>query len=302
MKRFYLFILLLILFCFADVKADQLGQNVTFNLLQTPYRTVTKRFDGDMVVFDVVNNIPTMTLSRSDLKNILSQKSGVGASALTLYATLDILVTPIEGTNFDPLVGKSEYYRGTSGAWVSNPDAEVAASSNADKKTMDSDYWPYDFAVAYRTTVDDPWKNSVPVGVDLSNKTMEEKLATLLDINLETNPNGVVDAYEELFFFRILPDGYSYKIRFDFYSEKPNSLPVLASPSTTEYLTSSLNLIDTRYVIINYDKSEAAPTISISNIEEQPKINVFGLILFVILTVGTIVFYKKYGKCSCKRV
>lgn len=303
MRRVFLFIFLFILFCFKNVWADELGQNVTFELLQTPYTTVTRRYQDDMVIFDLTNNIPTMNLSKTDLKNILSQKSGVGSSPLTIYETLNIIVTPIEGTNFDPLVGKTEYYRGSAaGSWVSNVNATVESSSVANKKSMTSSFWPYGYAVAYRTNTSEAWKNTVPSGVDLSNKTMEEKLATLIGVDLNANPDGVVNAYKDLFYFRILPQGYTYKTVFDFYSEKDGVLPVLVGGSTTDYLPSSLNLLDSREVVINYNKTEDAPTISVVNMEEQPQINVIGLILFVLLTIGTIVFYKKYGKCSCKRV
>ncbi|HPE15134.1 MAG TPA: hypothetical protein PLT65_04805 [Bacilli bacterium] len=293
--KFILFFVF-ILFITPNILASSAEVNVTFNLLETSYTTVTKQLDGDITIFTLTNNIPSMDLTTTQLKEILSQKSGNGASPLTIYGTLNILVTPIEETSFNPLVGKDTYYRGSSaGSWVSSTTAVINQESTAEVKPMNSNFWPYGFAVSYRTSVNDAWKSTVAGGIDLTNKTMEEKLATLLNIDLEASPNGVVNEYGNLFYFRILPSGYNYKTRFDFYSEKEGVTPQLKADSSTEYLISSLNLLGTRYVYISYAKTEAAGALAIIDKEEE-KINIWALSGFLIFTCGTLIVFKKYGK------
>lgn len=296
MKKVLLFLAIYIGFII-PVFADDSVVNVNFILKEEFYSSVLKTYDGDTTMFDVTFNIDDMRLTSDQIRSILNQNSGVGSSPLAIYQTLQIDVTPNAGTNFSSLVGKSTYYRGnTAGKWVS--DYKTSSINNEDDvavvKPMTSYFWPWGISIQYKTNVDDEFTSSVPSGVNLSGKTMEQKIATLLSIDLDNNPNGVIDEYGVLWNFKMLPSGYTYLNRFDFYDEKDAS-PVLKDGSLDEYLSSSLNLLDSKNVVIRYHKlsSTMSEDDEVININEESKA---GMIIAVIglVTISIILFiYKK---------
>lgn len=281
----------LLFFISITVKADSVVTPVTFTLYSDFYSEVIKSYENNTTVFYYKNNLLSMDLTTSQLKKILSQKPGNGSSRLTYYETLNIKVNPVLGTPFESLLEKSTFYRANGGGkWVSSLTHDIALEETATVKNLNNDFWPWGFRIKYRTNPNDSFTSTIPNGVDLADKTLEEQLAVLLDIDLETNPNGVVNEYQNLFVFSPLKN-YTFLIRFDFLDGQS---PVLKEGSSTDYLSSSLNNLKTYYVAIKYDRSDAPVTTFDDNklIKSSNKIWITS-ILIVCGTVGCYIFCKK---------
>ncbi len=279
----------------AYVKADEVIINLDFEMKSTFYAEVTKSVSGNVTTFTYLNRLPTMDLTDSQLKTILKQKSGVGSGPLTYYEDLKITVTPDTHSDYAPLVGKSTYYRvNTGGKWVKNATDVIDEGSSAEVHNLVSYYWPYGFAVSYRKTTSESYTTSIPSGTNLAGKSLEEKLAILIGIDLDSKPNGVVDAYNTLWYFRVLPNSYTLKERFDVYSAKSDSEPILVTGKTDQYEKSSLNHIDTGYVVFKYDRTATDTSAFLEITESQNKTsNVITLLVggFLLIGISLFVYY-----------
>ncbi len=221
MKKIF-FISILLLFINTQVKADINMPPVQINLIKNFYSDISKTYNNGITTIEYTNNLLSMDLTDNQLKLILSQKSGNGSSRLTYYETLNILVTPVEGTPYESLKEKSTFYRANNGgSWISNTSSFNPEMNNtAEIYNLNNNFWPWGFKMAYRLSTEDAFTSTVPNGMDLTNKTLEQQLATIFDIDLDTNPNGVVDLYPEQLTFKPLPSGYTFGIRFDFLDKK----------------------------------------------------------------------------------
>lgn len=303
MKKIILSIILFVL-VITNVEGSTTEIPVVLTLKDNFYSTITKSVSENVSTFTYKNNLLTMNLTDAQLKSILNQKSGSGSSRLTYYETLNIKVTPVEGTTYNSLKNKTVLYRANDGgAWISDEnDYTSDMDTVAVIKNLDDNYWPWGFKIQYRLNTNDAFSSTIPSGMDLSNKTLEEQIATIFNINLENNPNGVVNLYPDKLKFNPLPNRYIYRVRFDFFDKKADTEPVLKAGSTTEYLPTSLNHLGTHYAIIKYDRSEENSTynedvnvIPVSNEKNNTKLLIPIIITSAALLSGGIYILFKNG-------
>ncbi len=298
MKKFIILITLLFTSIPNIYASDTEKLPVEIDLVKPFYADVSKTYGNNLTTITYKNNLLVTDLTDTELKKILSQKSGSGSTKLTYYETLNINVYPVEGTPYESLKGKTSLYRANDGgAWLSN-DAPYTrdAYEVSELLPLKSNFWPYGFKVTYRKDTEGEFISTVPSGKDLSNKTLEEQIATIFDIDLSTHPNGVIELYPEKLSFKPLTNR-SYALRIDFYDKSNGISPTLKDGTTDKYEISSLNKLGTEYLLIRYEKGEDA---SVSLNVDYEKVGGFdgkifipiGLVLIII--ISAFVYIKKY--------
>lgn len=270
MKKLLFILLLIPTFVFASSYEEE----VYFELEDEVFADITKTV-GDTTTFNFDNKILESTLTNEQLNNILSQENIGQTPNLDYYLTLKVVVNKVD----DFSVLKGDYvYIGTNSSW--DLESNIKESELASKNSLTNYYYPYGFKIKYRVNKNDEWITAAPNDSNLLGKTLKEKLAYLLNIS----EDQVIDSYKNFYDFDIL-NNQSYKMRFDFYNDSNNPIT-----SGSDYLTSSLNKIDTKYVVINYSGSNIQTTF----LEMDNKPNILPGITFIfILLSGTYIIKKK---------
>ncbi len=267
------------------VLADGIEMPVDFTLSDESYATVERSYQNNRFMFQYTNDL----LNNDDsLNTILSQVTEENESPLVYYETLSIKVNPLIGTPYAVLSDNPLYISNVS-SWTTDPNESAEMPDSAKQAQLNSDMRVFGFNISYRTSIEDEFSNVIPTGLDLSNKTLEEQLAILLDIDLQSDPTGVIDSYKTLWTFDPLDSGY-LTYRFDFFTETDDT--ELVPGKTDEYLTSTLSKLGTEYVVIQYKRNEESPVFKLT--DENSKTGylpyVFGTV--TLLGIG-IYFYLK---------
>ena len=264
MKRY-----ILILF-FLFIPLTCLGKEI--NLESDIYTNIIRKEKDDFTIFEVNNNISSINITKKELKKILSQKSNSYDNPLAVYSILNI--------NSD-----EKYYIAINDSWVSDLSYYIKPSDYA---KFDNSIFIYNYSISYRKDSKSNWLNSVPSDFSLYNSSLEEKLSFLLGISKDR----VVGEYNKLFKFRVLPSGYIHKIRLDLYKKKSSTLPIQVDSNL--YLAKSLELVDTKYIIIKHNRVEPMKSVILHN--KEYNINIFSLSLFLLAIILTIILGEKYKK------
>lgn len=244
------------------VLADGIEMPVNFTLIDGSYNTIERSYQSGRFMFLYTNDL----LNNEDsLNTILAQVPGENESPLVYYETLNIKVNPLIGTPYAVLKDKPLYMSNTSN-WTINSTETTEMPDSAKKVDLDNNMRVFGFNIAYRTSIDGEFSNVIPGGLDLSNKSLEEQLALLLDIDLESDPTGVIDSHKILWTFDPLNTGY-LTYRFDFFTENENT--ELVTGKTDEYLTSTLQKLGTEYVVIKYERNEESSVFKLTNNEKK---------------------------------
>lgn len=270
MKK-YFFILIIFLF-----PITCLANNISFKLESDLYTNIIKKEDKDYTIFEINNNINSVHVTNKELKKILNQKSNSKDNPLAIFSVLKI-------NNV-----RDNYYLNMTDSWVSNINYYLKEGDYVELKDKRDSILIYNYSISYRKDYKSPWLYTVPKDFKYYDKTMEEKLSILLGID----KSEVINQYNKLFKFRVLPNGYMQKIRLDFYEESDGMLPIQVS--SNHYLSKTLNNIDTKYVIIKHNRIESMENILLAN--EKSNINFFSLFLFISVIILTVILYKKYNK------
>jgi len=245
-----------------------LGKEI--NLESDIYTNIVRKDRDGFIVFEINNNISSVNATKKELKKILSQVSNSYDNPLAVYNILNM---------------NSNYYVGINDSWVSDLSYYVRSSDYA---KLDEAIFIYNYSISYRKDSKSNWLNSVPSDFSLYSSSLEDKLAWLLGISKDK----VVDEYNKLFKFRVLPSGYIHKLRLDFYKKKSSTLPIQVDSNL--YLAKSLELVDTKYIIIKHNRVEPMKSVILHN--KEYNINIFSLSLFLLAIILTIILGEKYKK------
>lgn len=194
MKKIWLFLLL---FIFIDVKAATVINPIEFDISDEFYLKVDKYYQDDVTYFDVVDKLGN-DLNEEQLKEILGRSTEENQNYLAIYSKLKIKVKPLEDTVFEPL--STKYYLGFNEIWnYEDVELDVMASKNAKLMFLEDEIDLYSGGIIYKSPTDDEWTTTIPNDVDLEGLTLEEQLATLLNLDLSNNPDAVIDNYQNLY-------------------------------------------------------------------------------------------------------
>ncbi len=243
-----------------------LGKEI--NLESDIYTNIIRKDKDGFIIFEINNNISSVNATKKELKKILSQVSNSYDNPLAVYNVLNI---------------DSNYYVGINDSWISDLSYYMRPSEYA---KLDDSVFIYNYSISYRKDSKSNWLNSVPGDFSLYNSSLEDKLAWLLGISKDR----VVDEYNKLFKFRVLPSGYIHKIRLDLYKEKDSVLPIQIDSNL--YLSKSLELVDTKYIIIKHNRVEPMENVILH--DKEYNINIFSLSLFLLAIILTVMLGKKY--------
>lgn len=265
----------------STVLADGVSIPIDFNITNKSYAEITKAHNTRFI-FDYNNNILNET---PNLVNILSQK--LSYSPLTYYEELKMKVSPIG--DYEILKDK-DLYLSYSSNWTNNDSTTSEMSDSATKVSKEETFYIYGFDILFRKNENDEYTNVIPNGLDLTNKSLEEQLATLLDIDLSSNSNGVIDAYNSLWKINVSNNKH-LTYRFDFFTLKTDS--ELIEGSSSEYKTNTLNKLGTEYVVINYENGNTSTTF---NLDETITNNNYISYIFIgvlVITIGVYFYLKR---------
>lgn len=241
MKKIWLFLLL---FIFIDVKAATVINPIEFDISDEFYLKVDKYYRDDVTYFDVVDKLGN-DLNEEQLKEILSRSTEENQNYLAIYSKLKIKVKPLEDTAFESLSNK--YYLGFNEIWnYEEVELDVMAGKNAKLMFLEDEIDLYSGGIIYKSPTDDEWTTTIPNDVDLEGLTLEEQLATLLNLDLSNNPDVVIDNYQNLYNIYGIAGKNNIK-RFDFYSYNNLNLG--------ERNVSNLTPLTSHYVVLKYDNN-----------------------------------------------
>lgn len=272
-----LLFLLLTILLIPNVKASSSETEVDFQYDANNYSTVTKKISSNITTF-IYDNAILDNINEETLNKILDQVNPLESSDLVYYENMKVKINPV--LSLEPLKNKDYIYIGQNASWDSNyPKANDMAKS----QPFTSNYPIYGFRISYRSNTDDEFSSVEFNDKDYINKSLREKLAFLIN----KNKDEVANYYKQLFKFEVL-NNYSYTFRFDFYGES-DSEPVMEN---NYYYTSSLKLLTTKYVIINYKRTETAST-AVINDNNSKKVNFIPALLFFGTIIGGTYYIKK---------
>lgn len=275
MKKFIF--LLLCLFSFTSfVLADGSEVPVSFTITDKSYAEVIRSYNN-RYIFTYTNNILNDSIN---LKNILNQNIG---SPLTYYEELNIKVKPLSNTPYEVL-NNSDLLRATTFNWTDNKTSTAEMPNEAIITPLEDKVYIPGFNISFRKTTNDEYTNVIPNGLDLTNKTLEEQLATLLDIDLDSDPNGVINTHNSLWKFDILDNKY-LTYRFDFFKDSDSKELI----SNDEYKTSSLEKLGTEYVVIEYKKGNANSVFKLDDVDTKE--NYASVIFLFVLSLGSATYF-----------
>lgn len=275
MKKFIF--LLLCLFSFTSfVLADGSEVPVSFTITDKSYAEVIRSYNN-RYIFTYTNNILNNSIN---LKNILNQNIG---SPLTYYEELNIKVKPLSNTPYEVL-NNSDLLRATTFNWTDNKTSTAEMPNEAIITPLEDKVYIPGFNISFRKTTNDEYTNVIPNGLDLTNKTLEEQLATLLDIDLDSDPNGVINTHNSLWKFDILDNKY-LTYRFDFFKDSDSKELI----SNDEYKTSSLEKLGTEYVVIEYKKGNANSVFKLDDVDTKE--NYASVIFLFVLSLGSATYF-----------
>lgn len=279
-----------------NIKASTYIDPVDFEIEDEFYLKVQKQIQNRTTYFTVENSLGAIELTEEQLRTILSRTTLENQSYLTIYSSLNIKVTPLEDTVFESLLNKDKYYLGLSNEiWMYDEvDTDIDPSSEAVVKNLDDDVDIYSGGIIYRSPLDDNWTTEIPNDVNLEGMTLEEQLATLLEIDLSVDEDAVIDAYQDLYSIYGISSGTNSVIRFDFYDVSTST------SSNYSYKTDNLKYLDNRFTVINY-QAPVGTTFSEADISKQENeikpSSIIGFIMIgsVLLTsaIGTVIYLKK---------
>lgn len=275
MKKFIF--LLLCLFSFTSfVLADGSEVPVSFTITDKSYAEVIRSYNN-RYIFTYTNNILNNSIN---LKNILNQNIG---SPLTYYEELNIKVKPLSNTPYEVL-NNYDLLRATTFNWTDNKTSTAEMPNEAIITPLEDKVYIPGFNISFRKTTNDEYTNVIPNGLDLTNKTLEEQLATLLDIDLDSDPNGVINTHNSLWKFDILDNKY-LTYRFDFFKDSDSKKLI----SNDEYKTSSLEKLGTEYVVIEYKKGNANSVFKLDDVDTKE--NYASVIFLFVLSLGSATYF-----------
>lgn len=275
MKKFIF--LLLCLFSFTSfVLADGSEVPVSFTITDKSYAEVIRSYNN-RYIFTYTNNILNNSIN---LKNILNQNIG---SPLTYYEELNIKVKPLSNTPYEVL-NNSDLLRATTFNWTDNKTSTAEMPNEAIITPLEDKVYIPGFNISFRKTTNDEYTNVIPNGLDLTNKTLEEQLATLLDIDLDSDPNGVINTHNSLWKFDVLDNKY-LTYRFDFFKDSDSKELI----SNDEYKTSSLEKLGTEYVVIEYKKGNANSVFKLDDVDTKE--NYASVIFLFVLSLGSATYF-----------
>lgn len=293
-KLLYLSTTLMIFFLnLINIKASTYIDPVDFNLGDEFYLKVQKRIDNRITYFNVQNSLGSIDLNNEQLRNILNRTTEANQAYLTIYSKLNIHLTPLEDSVFKSLLNKDKYYLASSKeTWMYDEvDTDIAPDNEASIKKLNDSIDIYSGGIIYKSLDDDNWTTEIPSDVNLEGLTLEEQLATLLELDLSIDENAVIDAYQDRYSIYGISNKTNSVIRFDFYDN------LETNQTNNSYQTDNLKYLDNRFTIINYQNDTKA-TFQEVNKEPNNKPNwLIGFIMIggVLLTssIGTIVYLKK---------
>ena len=241
MKKIWLFLLF---FIFIDVKAASVINPIEFDISDEFYLKVDKYYQDDVTYFNIVNNLGN-NLTNDQLREILNRTTEDSQNYLSIYSKLKIKVTPLEDTILEPLL--TRYYLGFNEIWnYEEAELDVEKSLNATKMMLEDEIDLYSGGIIYKSPTDGSLTTIIPDDVDLAGFTLEEQLATLLNLDLSNNPDIVIDNYQNLYNIYGISGKNNIK-RFDFYNSNDFSL--------IEKDVSNLDFLTSRYVVFKYDEN-----------------------------------------------
>ena len=241
MKKIWLFLLF---FIFIDVKAASVINPIEFDISDEFYLKVDKYYQDDVTYFNIVNNLGN-NLTNDQLREILNRTTEDSQNYLSIYSKLKIKVTPLEDTMLEPLL--TRYYLGFNEIWnYEEVELDVEKSLKATKMMLEDEIDLYSGGIIYKSPTDGSLTTIIPDDVDLAGLTLEEQLATLLNLDLSNNPDVVIDNYQNLYNIYGISGKNNIK-RFDFYNSNDFSL--------IEKDVSNLDFLTSRYVVFKYDEN-----------------------------------------------
>ena len=258
----------------SNVYADSTSTEIDFNIQNKDYATSSKKVADTTFTF-TFNNAILDNIDTNTLNTILNQVNPLESSDLIYYENMQVLLKP--SNLLLPVKDLNYVYIGQNASWTDTPKSNEMAKM----QPFTSNYPIYGFRVVYRTSENNEYIETEFNNDSYKTSTLKEKLAFLTGVN----EDDLVNQYNKLYKFSI-PNNLTYTLRFDFYGEGDNE-PIL---SNDYYYTSSLKLLTTRYVVINYEKTE---TVGTSKVVEDKKTSVIPAILFFGLLIGSCYYIKK---------
>lgn len=292
MKKYLLLLLLCCLIGVKNVKADTGGREVIFVYNDNSFSSGVKTYTNGRTVITISYKNSLKDLTPSQLAELLNQKSNTNAGKLYGYGSVKVKINPTAGGKYDSVSGKSVYLGTSDPVWQDSNSVSIDKTTEAAIKALESTYYTPVMKVYYRKTTSEDWQTNTNFTLAES-RTLESKLAELLNIDLEANPKGVVNAYNDLYYFEPLTETDVATTRFDIY-DKGSSEPTLVNDKTDVYNTSSLNHLGSEYLILKH----VAPTKTTAVINEvtEKKSNVLlktGLVIVLLGALGGISWYLK---------
>jgi len=265
-KVILIFISLLFVF---NVNGSDSVTEFDITYLDNALTKATRSYTNNRYIFDIEYIGDISNLIESQLAYALSQKS----DDLTILGDLYVK-TNYKNINDKIFVGIS------SGTFGNNIDDEVMPNDVASLKNKNFEIKQPIMEIFYRLDENSSWSNDKS---NLSgNKSIEEHLASLLNIDLNQNPDGVKNVYKTLYYFKPYED-MTYSNRIDLY-DKTDSTSL--ENNNNEYDVSTLKKISTEYGILRFKNITDTTFFETNN-----KKNVLPYVILITLTICSFSFY-----------
>ena len=241
MKKFWLFVLGFLFVM--NVYASDVLNEINIEYINNLVTTSTRSYSNNRYIFEIDYLGDVTNLSNEQLNFLLSQSS---SDYLKVFGDIKITILPDPNGKYKNI--RDNIFLGYSGGMFGNSLYEtVMPNDTATKENLTMLIKNPILEVYYRADENSAWSNDK--GNLSGNLTLENQLATLLGIDLDTNPNGVKEKYKTNYYFKPYENSV-YTNRFDFYE------PTINTPATQEgnsYEVTTLSKISTEYAELKFD-------------------------------------------------
>ena len=236
-----LFLLVLCLFGINVYGADSLNE-LKIEYQNNSITTSSRSYSNNRYIFNIDYLGDVTNFSDEQLDFVLKQRSN---DYLKIFGDIKVTVVPDPNGKFKN-IGSNVFVGYVGGMFGNSLTDTVMPNDIASKENLSFTVKNPIMEVYYRTSDNGAWINSKD---SLSGElSVEEQLASLLNIDLNSNPNGVKEKYKTLYYFKPYEDSV-YTNRFDFY----DSTSTTPANEENSYETDTLSKISTEYALLKFD-------------------------------------------------
>ena len=272
-----LFIFFISLFLGLNVFASDILNEIDITYLDNALTKATRSYTNNRYIFDIEYIGDVTNLTSEQLSYALNQES---SDYLTVFGNLNVKIMPSKNGVYKNIEDK--IFAGiSSGTFGNNIDDDVMPNDVANLNSTNFQIKEPIMEVYYRLNENSTWINDKDnLSGDL---TLENQLANLLNIDLDTNPDGVKNAYKTLYYFKPYED-MTYSNRIDLYEATEQTSA--EDPGNNEYSVDTLKKLSTEYGILRF--KELTDTTFFEN-NNTP--NILPYVILITLTLCGCAFY-----------